>query len=192
MANRAFLVLTQANDPDIAYDADAIVAAANYLLPVLWCAVFGPDAIAWRSLDQTADEDEEDETAPRAYPVLLAASELVRLRARDRREVFFRVFPRTLESVYGEWLALLDGVDAPYLLVDTLELWGMMEPDAFQENLTEYVGAFEFTDPRYWSAVLHQASIDFDPTTAELSFDEKAIPYLLRGGEWLRPVPWKE
>lgn len=199
MANRAFLVQMAAPDPDGAYDTDAIVGAASYMLPVLWCAAFSPDDIAWCIVPELEDEDheedesdeEDDRTGP-TYPALLAATDAVRQRARDRRALFLRAFPCTLEGVYADWLALLDGIDAPYLLVDTLEVWGMDTPDVFEADLIECVAAFENDDPRYWSVLLRQATIAWDPNAHMMTFDNAAIPVLLRGYEWLRPVPWVE
>ncbi len=189
MANRVFLALTYADDPESAYDDDAIVAAANYMLPILWCAAFAPDDIAWRTV---AADDDDNDTIPQTYPILLAATDVVRRRARDRRDLFFRAFPPTLEGVYADWLALLDGVDAPYLLVDTVDVWGMGAPDAFAADLSACVATFENDDPRYWSALLGQANITWDPIVKRMAFDDAAMPILLRGYEWFRPVPWAE
>ena len=190
MANRIFLALAHSDDPNVSYGDDEIAAAASYMLPVLWCAAFSECDIVWRDIDQV--EGDEDEPRATAYPILLTSLDAAKHRSRERRELFFRVFPRWIETVYDGWLALLDGVDAPYLLVDTLELWGMGEPDEFEALLTECVSAFENDEPRYWASLLHQASIDLDVSTEELSFDVDAIPYLLRGYEWHRPAPWTE
>lgn len=199
MANRIFLVLTHAPDPNMDYEEDAIVAGASYVLPVLWCVAFSPDDIYWRDLNpEDADEaevkvsDADDEPGARSYPVLLTPLNLATQRAHERRPLFFQVFPHILETVYDEWLALLDGIDAPYLLVDTLELWGMMPPEEFEPLLTECVSAFENTDARYWGTLLRQAAIEFDATTNRVSFDEDKAAFVLRGYQWLRPVPWTE
>lgn len=198
MANRVFLTLAASDDPDVSYNADEIVAAANYMLPVLWCLASGDADIAWRSLTQEDITERADAYAERspavvAYPVLLIQSDAARQRSRERRGLFFRVFPRWLDQVYDEWLALLDGIGAPCLLVDTLELWVMFdEPDQFEWLLRECVSAFENHEPRYWTTLLEQASIDLDVSSGDLSFDVNAVPNLLRGYEWLRPVPWAE
>ncbi len=195
MANRVFLAFANSDDPDVGYDADDIVAAANYMLPVLWCAAFSSNDIAWRDLPRDAydaDDDGEDEPRVVAYPILYAELDAVKRRAGERRAPFFRVFPRWLETVYDQWLVLLDGIDASHLLVDTLELWGMMKPDEFEALLIECVSAFKNDEPRYWSQLLHQASIELDVSNEDVSFDVDAIPYLLRGDGWLRPMPWEE
>ncbi|MDQ2831810.1 MAG: hypothetical protein M3Y74_22525 [Chloroflexota bacterium] len=200
MANRVFLVQIDAPDPDGMYDADAIVVAANSMLPVLWCTAFTEDDIAWRvvparedeGLEKDESDDEGDGRTRPAYPILLATTDTIQRRARDRRELFFRAFPRTLEDVYSDWLMLLDGIDTPYLLVDTLEVWGMGEPEVFEADLIECVTAFENDDPRYWSGLLRQARIRWNPIARTMTFDDAAMPVLSHGYEWLRPVPWAE
>lgn len=197
MANRIFLVLTHAPDPTVDYEEDAIVAGASSVLPVLWCVAFSPDDIYWRDLNlEDADgaevSDEDDEASACAYPVLVTPLRLAIQRTYERRPLFFQVFPHVLKTVYDEWLALLDGIDAPYLLVDTLELWGMMPPAEFELLLTECVSAFENMDARYWGALLRQAAITFDAATNRVSFDEDKVAFVLRGYQWLRPVPWTE
>ena len=56
----------------------------------------------------------------------------------------------------------------------------------------EYVAAFENDDPRYWSALLRQVNTIWDPNARRMTFDDAALPNLLRGYKWLRPVPWAE
>jgi len=58
MANRVFLALAHCDDPNVSYSGDEIVAAANYMLPVLWCVASSESDIVWRDQDEDVDEDD--------------------------------------------------------------------------------------------------------------------------------------
>jgi len=200
VSTRVFLVFTYSEDPNVDYDQDQIVAAANFMLPVLWCTLFTQDDIYWRHRDlisQYASDDgrgiaEEDEQGEDAYPIFLTGIELAKQRAIERREPFFQALPQSLAPIYADWLTLLDGIDAPHLLMDTFELWAMMGAAGFEQFLTECVAAFENTDPLYWSTLLRQATMSFDSPNRRISFTEENVATLLHGYEWMRSVPWTE
>jgi len=117
-----------------------------------------------------------------------------RQRARERKALFLVRFPSSLESVYDDWLALLDGIDTPYLLMEAAELWSMGEPAEFEILLDTCVRAFEDDDPRDWAVLLGQtASMDYNIITEHVLFlDDRTVTIELHGYEWMRPVPWLE
>jgi len=115
MANRAFLVLAYADDPNAVYDdLDArIAAAANSMLPVLWFSAFSQHDVYWRTLasdniedrrEKGRDDEQRDDGDDNvgAYPVLLAPVEEARRRARERKALFLARFPSSLDSVYDD------------------------------------------------------------------------------------------
>ncbi len=207
MANRAFLILADSADPNAAYDdLDArVVAAANSMLPVLWFSAFSRHDVYWRTLASNSAGDERDKVLAdehgddgdgnvAAYPVLLAPVDTAKQRARERKALFLTRFPSSLESVYDDWLALLDGIDTPYLLVEAVELWSMGKPTEFEALLDACARAFEADDPRDWDMLLGQtAGMRYNIITEHVLFlDDRHLTIELHGYEWMRPVPWLE
>lgn len=199
MANRIFLVLTHADDPNAPYEAQDIVVAASTMVPILWASVFSVDDIYIRTetwSEQEGEDDDESETFEATYPVLMAPRATIWQRATERHAAFLTLFPPRLEPHYQEWLALLEGVQAPYLLVDTQELWAMGAPEEFDRKLHAYVRAFEHHATPDLAALVNQThSLRFDAANRQVSpikGQAGHIPYDLRGYYWLRPVPWKE
>ncbi len=198
-------MLADADDPNAAYDdLDVrVAAAANSMLPVLWFSAFLRHDVYWRTLasdnvrdgrDKGLDDEQRDDGDDNvaAYPVLLTTTEMARQRARERKALFLVRFPSSLESVYDDWLALLDGIDAPYLLVEAVELWSMGQPAEFETMLDAGLRAFEDDDPRDWAALLGQtAGMRYNVITEHvLLLDDRHLTIELHGYEWMRPVPW--
>lgn len=95
--------------------------------------------------------------------------------------------------MYDEWLGLLAGIDAPYVLVETADLWGMTDPTTFEAFLVACARTFEDDDPRDWAVMLDQTvSMHFDVLTEHIYFEDRNPAPDLRGYEWVRPVPWLE
>ncbi len=190
MASQVFLVGSAADDPNVRYDGDGpIVAVSNYVLPVFWCAAFATDDMRAR---RRSGADVGADTGVASYPVLLTSLAEAKKRAVWRRPLVFEYLPASLERVYDEWLALLDGIDAPYILVDTLELAGLLDPIEFGQLLSSCVRAFEQDRLDDWDELLGQAGINLESAARDVSFDDDdpaAIARHLRGDAWVRPVP---
>ncbi len=189
MVGRVFLVGSEADDPSVRYDDERIVAVSDYALPVFWCGAFSTDDLrACRRSGTNAGAN----TGTTSYPVLLTSLAEAKKRAIWRRPVVFEYLPASLQPVYDEWLALLDGVDAPYILVDTLGLAGLLDPVELGQLLASCVRAFEQDRLDDWDELLGQAGINLESVARDVSFDDDdpaAIARRLRGDRWVRLVP---
>jgi len=126
VAAQVFLVGSETDDPNARYDgAGPIVAVSTYVLPVFWCGAFATDDMRARHRSGT---NAGAGMGAASYPVLLTALAEAKKRAVWRRPLVFEYLPASLEQVCDEWLALLDSIDAPHILVDTLELAGLLAP----------------------------------------------------------------
>jgi crotonobetainyl-CoA:carnitine CoA-transferase CaiB-like acyl-CoA transferase len=140
-------------------------------------------------------EYEEAEAGEALIPRFVTSTKTATRRARERKPRFLEVFPSECEHIYEEWVALLEGIDAPYLHLLTDELWAM-DPEDFAVKLRAWLQAFEQNRADDWAALLQQVDIAFDPVTGRASLMEgetaREIGVALRGYRWLRPVPWSE
>ncbi len=190
MAAQAFLVGSETDDPNVRYDgAGPIVAVSAYVLPVFWCGAFATDDMRAR---RRSGAGASADTGAASYPVLLTSLAEAKKRAVWRRPLVFEYLPASLEHVYDEWLALLDSIDAPYILVDTLDLAGLLDPMEFGQRLSSCVRAFEQDRLDDWDELLGQAGINLESAARDVSFDDDdpiVIARHLRGDPWVRPVP---
>lgn len=196
VANRIFLVMLGADDPNADYNSDEqIVVSANYMLPVFWPSLFTAADLYARTVEFWSGDVE-------SYPILLTAREAALRRAIDQRRHFLTVFPPALDevslaAVYDDWLTLLHGIMAPYLFVDTAELWGMYEDTPqFEAFLEASVRAWEEDDAAGWDLLINQTyCLRFDPESRRVSYvasQRGDLRFDLHGYEWLRPVPWED
>jgi len=189
VAAQVFLVGSEADDPNVRYDgAGPIVAVSTYVLPVFWCGAFSTDDMRARRRSGAGAGADRDAAS---YPVLLTSLAEAKKRAVWRGPLVFAYLPASLEHVYDEWLALLDSIDAPYILVDTLELAGL-DPVELSQRLSSCVRAFEQDRLDDWDELLGQAGINLESAARDVSFDDDdpaAIARHLRGDTWVRPVP---
>jgi len=156
-------------------------------------------------------EDDEGNPVPVSFPCPMTSLTIARKRARPRQRLFFSYFPRTVEPIYLQWLTLLDGIDAPYLQINTGDVWGMSEPERSNAAIMTYVRAFDEGHVDDWVKLLGQVQIKLDRETRTLTYVEgefkngyreyvyrelsekeidEVIGYRLRGYSWERPVPW--
>jgi hypothetical protein len=208
MANRTFLMLNLSGDPNEEYASEAVAVGASYCYPVLWWSLFSPPDIVLRTEEW---EDDEGDPVPVSFPCPMTSLAIARKRARARQSLFFSYFPRTLEPIYQQWLTFLDGIDAPYLQLNTGEVWGMSEPQRSTAEITIYVRAFDEGYVDDWVKLLDQVQINLDRETRavscvvgefkdgeyvhrELSGKEidEVMGYRLLGYSWERPVPWDD
>jgi hypothetical protein len=201
MANRAFLMLNFSGDVNEAFTSEAVAAGASSLYPVLWWSAFSPADLMLRTVE---GEDEDGDPAQFSFPCPLTSLAVARAHAIARRPFFFSYFPETAAPIYQQWLALLDGIDAPFLSINTGDIWVMSEPEQSNAEIASYSRAFEDGQLEDWIALLRQVHIELDPATRQIiyrSLDrhrqelpelEAQIGYRLRGYGWERPVPWKD
>jgi hypothetical protein len=201
MANRVFLMLNLSGDPNEEYASEAVAAGASYCYPVLWWSLFSCADIVLRTEDW---EDDEGNSVPVSFPCPITTLTAARKRAVVRQRLFFSYFPQTVEPIYQQWLTLLEGIDAPYLQINTGEVWGMSEPERSNAEITTYVRAFENGHVTDWIALLKQMHIEWNPAMRQIAYRsldrhyrdlteaEAEIGYRLRGYEWERPVPWQD
>jgi hypothetical protein len=117
MGDLAILVLNQSGDPNEERVSESIAAAANYFYPVLWWSIFSFDDIVSRTEHDW--EDEHGNSVAVTFPSLFTSLTLAKRRATARQRLFFSYFPITLQPIYQQWLTLLEGIDAPYLQMNT-------------------------------------------------------------------------
>ncbi len=192
MANVALLLLCYHDDLDAnQHDPRTdVVVEASSVLPVLWCSVFTVDDI--RACPVESAEGERT-----VCPMLITPSDKARRRAWERRQRFADVFPATFQAVYQEWLDLLDGIEAPYLMLSMVEIWGLDDDHAsFDAFLAASLHAFETDAADDWSELLGQyPSMSYDANSTRVSVVEDYADYLrhdLHGYGCMRPVPWAE
>ncbi len=194
MANRAYLLLNWSGDPSEDFDDDIVAAGASYFYPILWCSIF-----SLRDLMTTVrplDPENEDDTI--TYLSLHAPLYVARERAIQRKTQLLDWFPRTIEPFYQQWLDLLAGIDAPFIQLDTGEIWSMSNDERSERELRTYIRAFEEDQQNDWLALLEQAQIKVDTDTKQVIFnaeDEEEryeMGYRLRGYGWMREVPWDD
>lgn len=172
MAHYVLLINCDSNDPSAPFtEKDELVAEAKYMLPILWCSLYAQEDICTRIdhwSEQRIDGTEEQHVA--SYPVLLTSLETAQRRAIERRAVFFAHVPARLDNMYNEWVRILDGLVAPFLRVNTGELWSLMKPEVFDEMLRQCVRAFEENRLEDWRTLIEQAPhLEFDPATRQVS-----------------------
>lgn len=193
MSNRSYLYMSDTKEPYTSGIPERqIVAAANYVIPAFWFSAFEVSDVHEAAYSMEDEDTGEDAIVPIA--VLRTTVDLARWRALSRRDLCFRMLPDSLRSVYDEWLTLLEGIDMPYLHLEASEIWEL-DPEAFRDSLVACTRAFEDGSADNWRILMAQASLDYDATTNQVfTQDLQAydMPYLLRGGRWLRPVPWEE
>jgi hypothetical protein len=192
MANRAMLYLNRSGDPNYEYsEYSDVLVAASYCIPVLWCSVFAPEDIVWCHVRFDSDEREEDIDYEMIFPGLLTSLPRVRERAIAHRSYFSQFFPDHLNELYDQWLQLLHEEDAPYLQVDTQDIWAMYgDTQQFATKLNTFVRAFEHRDLADLRELLREVNIQLDPVTKQITFDENSVKYYLRGYKWVRAVSW--
>jgi hypothetical protein len=84
-----------------------------------------------------------------------------------RKQMIFDYLPFSLEHHFAEWCALLAAVEAPYIVVNPVELWAMSWPGLHDHELAACVRAFEENQPEDWAVLINQtASMRFDPSAA--------------------------
>jgi len=194
MANRAMLYLNRSGDPNYEYsERTDVLVAASYCIPVLWCSVFAPEDIVWCDARFDPNELEEDIDYEMSFPGRLTPLAKARERAKAHRSYFFEFFPDYLNALYDQWFRLLHDAEAPYLQIDTQDIWAMYESTLqFTAKLNTFVRAFEHRDLAALRELLHEVDIQLDLETKQVQFDEKNIQYYLRGYAWARAVAWKD
>lgn len=195
MSNRVFLVRLHTHDADVRYSGDDdIIAGSSYVLPILWCSVFIAADIRQRTIRPRGQSN------PVAYPVLLMSTAHARERVAANRPIFTDLFPTRTWPFYDEWAQLLATLESPYIMLDTLEVWGMAdEPEefeAFDQLLDSCVRAFQGGAAEDWVALVNQTrSLHFDPASHHIVLvpgEEMSLQADLHGYRWLMPVPWQD
>jgi hypothetical protein len=210
MANRAFLMLNLSGDPNEVYTSESVAVGASACYPVLWWSLFSQADIEPRTEEW---EDDEGDPVPVSFPCPMTSLTIARKRAKARQRLFFSYFPRTIELIYQQWLTLLEGIDAPFLQINTGEVWGMSEPERSNAEIMTYVRSFDEGRVDDWMKLLGQVQIRLNPETRTLTYVQgeykdnyreyvyrelseteidEVIGYRLRGYSWERPVPWDD
>ncbi len=183
------------SDVDVLYSGkDDIIAGSSYVLPILWCSVFTPAEIQLRTIQPRR------RSTPLIYPALLTTTAHARDRVAANRPIFTDIFPRTTGPLYDEWAHLLAMLDSPYIMLDTVEVWGMAdEPDefeAFDQLLRSCVCAFQGGTAEDWAALVNQTtSLHFDTASHRITLvsgEEQSLRADIHGYKWMTPVPWQD
>ena len=140
MPNRAYLALTQSGDPNDEPTAATILVAASTCYPILWWTIFEADDIAVRT---DGWEDDDGNPTPVEVPTLITTPERAICRAMARQSLFYSYFPTKGEPYYYQWLALLEGVDAPFIHLFTDEIAAMSEPIRLPPDIDRYEREFQ-------------------------------------------------
>lgn len=195
MANQSYLYMSDSSEPFTdGIPEHQIVAAGRYVMPIFWFTAFVVADIYDAVYDMVNEDTDEEEGVPVA--VLRTTKDLAIQRAIGRRDSCFRILPDSLQPIYDQWLALLEGLELPHLHLETSELWMMGPDEPYDDFLGTCVRAMEEFREEDWDVLFSHTSINFDPQTRRVSASEKygedIVPYLLHGHSWIRPVPWDE
>jgi hypothetical protein len=214
MANRAYLSLSHQGLPDVEPTAETIIVASSACYPPLWWSIFDTSSIFVRT---AIWEDKEGSPVNTEVPILIVPTEKALDLALNRRDLFFSYVSRTYLTIYDQWMELLRGVDAPFIMLFTDEIAAMDEPVSLAINRERYekefqhvavfVRAMEQGNLDDWIKLFRQVQIDLHPKTRELTFlkwekgayqklsgeeqeIQQEIAYRFLGYYWERPVPW--
>ena len=190
MANRTFLLATDEPYSGLRADADVapgILAAASYMIPVFWYALFDESCLAQRT---AAGAD----GGTVVYPVFQSTrpDALERLTAFQERSR--SLFASVQPSLFSAYAAFLQSAPGRWFAVEPVELWMMHEAATaeagFRTCLRAVQQAPEATAPGIsagadWQALLDQAGI-------RLKAAKPIEPVSLCGYAWEKPVPWMD
>lgn len=188
MANRSFLICTDAPAPD--HDpiepGDSARVAGTYTIPVLWLSLFTRGDVVQRALPGGG------EGGAASYPLLVTSLAAAKSLFARRRPHLARTMPATLAPVIDEWAQLVDQLDGDYVKLETYEIWAMDEEDfvPYLEKIQGLMDDLETAKPEEVAAFLADRQIGADPRASAGYRNTGAT--LLRGHRWRRPVPWKD
>jgi hypothetical protein len=195
MANRSYLYISEYAEPYTdGIPEDQIVASGKYIIPVLWFTAFAASDIFQAIYDMEDEDTGEELEVPVA--ALRTTTDLALQRALACRAACFGILPDSLRTVYDDWLALLQGLERPYLFVELSELWMMKADEPYDDFLSTGVRAMDDFRLEDWQVLFDHAGIIYDPATRNVSgpteYREDVVPYLLCGHSWIRRVPWEK
>lgn len=181
MANRAFLIQSSRPAP-FQYDLDSpdVLAAASNCVPVYWYSLFDRGCIATNTValhdGQTMD-----------YACFVTPTIEGRARSARRKDILRCITPASHNSVLEGWFQFLDGVELPYIHLETAEF--CMLAEGTDDLLRASVDAFDFPPSSLsshpaWLEMLDIAQIDPNDLTATVA------GHKLAGYQWERPVTW--
>lgn len=173
MGNWSYLAANRTPNPNylldwvFAYEEIQIIMAAKYALPPLWHGLFLQSE---RQICSLTFEDGET----LSHPVYMTSAEMGIQRAIDRRSKICSMFPENIESVYDQWLGLLQLFKGDYIQMDWSDLADMGdESEREKMNLRVQAGvrAFESDDANDWDACFGTSSVVFDKETKRVSLN---------------------
>ena len=159
MANRAYLIESSEEDPvhRAGPPAKALAAGKN-CIPVYWCSLFDTQCI--RSNRATLLGGRSG-----VYSYLVTSSTQARARALQRQRWLEQVTPASHPAMMEQWFGFLNRIELPFIHLDAMEIWAMLEASEFDRYLQICLGAFERpaeapSKNELWLEMLDTAGID--------------------------------
>jgi|SRR5450756_778157 len=161
MANRTYLIQTSTPVP-VRYNPSSadVLADAKNCIPIYWYSLFDGSSIVQNSI-------EAGDGQTMIYPCFVMSTADARTRSQHRKKILQRITPDSHASVLAGWFRLLDGIQLPYVHLDTAEF--CMIDESFNEHLVTSLLAFDSLEPSApfstspaWREMLDVAQIDPD------------------------------
>lgn len=179
MANRMYLMFHSHDRPTTAELAeDACLLAANYLVPVLWIALFDSSDLTYVDVLCT---DAEDKDVLESIPTLFTSYAKAHATYAARQAGLAAALGTEHASVLSEWEKFLysQGQESN-LQLDLIELWMLYgDASAVSSEVQEWLEGMRYQSGHGWRKLCDQASLD----------DPRVSKYGLRGYAWNTEYP---
>lgn len=200
MANRAFLVLNDSENPtlDETNKNEKALLACNYSVPLFWFTMYSNNDLFFMDVEM------DDDTVKKAPTFVVELPKGIE-RAEEREKNVFKIIPNSYTDLYQQWISFLKviathpNILTKYMHVDMTEIWIMSDDsEKFEKDLRISLSAADGTENSFWNVLIREfAGIEM---RSGLFSKEKKITYpdtvdgiksILAGYDWNRNFKWK-
>jgi hypothetical protein len=182
MSNRAALIGWNTLEPHGPCDyATHVLCGASNLVPAFWLCCFDESDIRYVDIDGDR------------VPLLFTETGVARQRCAQRGARVLDTFAAHAD-LWPQWLALLNGCEFARISEFIYEVWMMMDPAEFDDNLVRALrwfdtGTHDDREGLFWLSSIERN----DAARRAIVHDRRECPCMfLQGYGEVRPVPWDD
>lgn len=200
MANRAFLVLNQSENPnlDVTIEDESFLLACNYSIPLFWFTLYSTSDLFFMDVEM------DDGTVDRVPTLVVELSKGIE-RTEEREGNVFSMIPSSYRDLHQQWVGFLKGIAnqpdtlTKYVHVDMTEIWTMSDDsEKFEKDLRIALSAVDGTERSLWNVLRREfagitmrSGLFSKEMTITYPGSVDGIKSVLAGYGWNRKITWE-
>jgi len=200
MANRAFLVLNDSENPNLdgTNKNETTLLACNYSIPLFWFTMYSNNDLFFMDVEM------DNDTVKKVPTFVVELSKGIQ-RAEEREKKVFMMIPNSYEDLYRQWTSFLKNIAThpnirtKHIHVEMTEIWIMADDsEKFEKDLGISLSAVDGTENSFWNVLIREfAGIEIRSGLfskgKKITYPdtEDGIKSILAGYDWNRKFKWR-